>query len=48
MSSNESKEPPPEVIVVADYLKATTESDFRLRSGLLNGRRVDFFKGKLV
>ncbi|KAJ3300278.1 Translocation protein S62 [Borealophlyctis nickersoniae] len=39
------KNVPKDVLVVADYLRSS-ESQLKIRSGVLNGRRVDFFKGK--
>ncbi|CAG8477902.1 9589_t:CDS:2 [Cetraspora pellucida] len=37
-------EAPPELINVAKYLRST--SHLKIRQGILNGKRVDYFKGK--
>ncbi|EGF82166.1 hypothetical protein BATDEDRAFT_34626 [Batrachochytrium dendrobatidis JAM81] len=37
---------PAELLLVINFLRNTSESEFRLRQGFLNGKRVEFFKGK--
>ncbi|KAJ2402948.1 Translocation protein S62 [Coemansia sp. RSA 2559] len=47
MSANETAEPPSkELLEFADYLYKPAKSGLRAREGVLNGRRVQFFKGK--
>ncbi|RUS24822.1 translocation protein [Jimgerdemannia flammicorona] len=36
----------PDVLIAANYLRDTTKSGMKVRQGQLNGKRVDYFKGK--
>jgi translocation protein SEC62 len=37
---------PKELLNVVTYLRNSKESGLRPREGIINGKRVDFFKGK--
>ncbi|KAJ1344115.1 hypothetical protein BSLG_001255 [Batrachochytrium salamandrivorans] len=37
---------PEDLLLVANFLRNTSESELRVRQGFLNGKRVEFFKGK--
>ncbi|KAJ1956552.1 Translocation protein S62 [Dispira parvispora] len=37
---------PKEILNVAKYLRSSQKSGLRVREGILNGRRVEYFKGK--
>lgn len=39
------EKPPADVMLVVNYL-LSSESELRLRQGVLKGKRVEFFKGK--
>ncbi|RKP13833.1 translocation protein sec62 [Piptocephalis cylindrospora] len=46
MSSPAAPQPPKELVSVANFLRNSGTSGLRARSGVLDGKRVDFFKGK--
>ncbi|KAI9228330.1 MAG: translocation protein sec62 [Piptocephalis tieghemiana] len=46
MSAPAAPQPPKELVAVANFLRNPGTSGLRARSGVLDGKRVDFFKGK--